>query len=164
MFQGAEFGQSGEWNFEKSLDWHLTQYDPHKGIQETIKDLNKLYRKEPAMHQKQFSVEGFEWIDYGDASNSVLVFIRKGNKPSDDLIIACNMTPIPRENYRIGLLKTGQLKEIFISDLKKYHGSGEYKNTNRTSEKITHHSRPLSTEITIPPLGMIALKYVKTKK
>jgi len=164
LFQGAEFGQSGEWDFETSLDWHLTQYAPHKGIQETIKDLNKLYRKEPAMHQKQFSVEGFEWIDYGDASNSVLVFIRKGNKPSDDLIIACNMTPIPRENYRIGLPKTGKLKEVFNSDLKKYYGSGEYKNTNRSAEKTAHHSRPHSTEITIPPLGMIAFKYIKTKK
>ena len=68
LFQGAEFGQSGEWDFETSLDWHLTQYTPHKGVQETIKALNNLYIKEPAMHQKQFSAEGFEWIDYGDAS------------------------------------------------------------------------------------------------
>ena len=164
LFQGAEFGQSSEWDFEKSLDWHLTQYKPHKGIQETIKDLNKLYRKEPALHQKQFSVDGFEWIDYGDAANSVLVFIRKGNNPSDNLIVACNMTPIPREKYRIGLPESGKIKEVFNSDFKKYFGSGEYKNKNRSAEKITHHFRPLSTEITIPPLGMVVFKYVKARK
>ena len=102
LFQGCEFGQSEEWNFQQSLDWHLLEYAPHKGMQETLKGLNKLYRNEPALHQKQFSAEGFEWIDYNDSENSVLTFIRKGNKPADDVIIAMNMTPIPRENYRIG--------------------------------------------------------------
>ena len=161
LFQGCEIGQSDEWKFQGSLDWHLLEYAPHKGMQETLKGLNTLYRKEPALHQKQFSAEGFEWIDFGDAQNSVLVYIRKGNKPTDDLIIACNMTPIPRENYRIGLPKAGKLKEIFNSDLKKYFGSGTFKNKVLTSEKIDSHFRKDSVEITIPPLGMIVFKYQK---
>jgi len=159
LFQGSEFGQSEEWNFQQSLDWHLLEYDVHKGVQLLIKDLNGLYRKEPALHQKQFNAEGFEWIDYNDAENSVLVYIRKGNKESDNVIVACNMTPVPKEDYRIGLPDSGKLKEIFNSDLKKYAGSGAYKNKIKTSETKDWQFRNHSVEITIPPLGMVAFKY-----
>jgi 1,4-alpha-glucan branching enzyme len=159
LFQGAEFGQSEEWNFQQSLDWHLLQYKPHKGVQSLIKDLNKLYKKEPALFDKQFSAEGFEWIDYNDAENSVLVYIRKANNDADNLIIACNMTPVPRDNYRIGLPKSGELKEIFNTDLKKYFGSGEYKNAVVSSENEPHQFREISAEINIPPLGAVVLKY-----
>ncbi len=164
LFQGAEFAQSSEWNFQQSLDWHLLQYDYHKGVQETIKDLNKLYRKEPALHEKQFSAEGFEWIEYNDYQNSTLIFIRKGEKEQDNLVVACNMTPVPRENYRIGLPKAGKLKEVFNSDLKKYGGSGKFKNKLRSSDKIECQYRDNSMEITIPPLGMIVFKYQKKSK
>lgn len=159
LFQGAEFGQSEEWNFQESLDWHLLKYDVHKGVQALIKDLNKLYKAQPALYEKQFSAEGFEWIDYNDAENSVLVYIRKGKLPEDDLIVACNMTPIPREAYRIGLPKSGKIKEIFNSDLKKYAGSGGYKNKILSSEEKEWQFRNNSVEITIPPLGMVAFKY-----
>ncbi|MBO6607285.1 1,4-alpha-glucan branching protein GlgB [Psychroserpens sp.] len=160
LFQGAEFGQSEEWNFQQSLDWHLLEYKPHQGVQNLLKDLNTLYQEEPALHEKQFSAEGFEWIDYNDAENSVLVYIRKGEKRKDDLIVACNMTPIPRENYRIGLPKKGKLKEVFNSDAVSYFGSGDFKNKQRTSEKVAWQFRDDSVEITIPPLGMAAFKYV----
>ncbi len=159
LFQGAEFGQSEEWNFQQSLDWHLLQYDVHKGLQTLVKDLNVFYKKQPALFEKQFSNEGFEWIDYNDAENSVLVYIRRGNKTTDDLIIACNMTPVPRENYRIGLPKMGKLKEVFNSDLKKYNGTGSIKNNTLNSEKETWQFRKQSAEIKIPPLGMVAFKY-----
>jgi 1,4-alpha-glucan branching enzyme len=164
LFQGAEFGQSSEWNFQESLDWHLLQYDVHKGVQSLIKDLNSLYKNEPALYEKQFSGEGFEWIDYNDAENSTLIYIRHGEKEEDDLVIACNMTPIPREDYRIGLPRKGKLKEIFNSDLKKYSGSGDYKNKLLTVQKKEYQFRDYSVEITIPPLGMVAFKYQKTKK
>ncbi len=164
LFQGCEFAQSSEWNFQQSLDWHLLEYDYHNGIQEVIKDLNKLYRKEPALHEKQFSAEGFEWIEYNDALNSTLIFIRKGDKPENNLVVACNMTPVPRENYRIGLPKTGKLKEIFNSDLKKYGGSGKYKNKVMSSEKTDCQYRDQSAVISIPPLGMVVFKYQKTAK
>lgn len=159
LFQGAEFGQCEEWNFQQSLDWHLLEHKPHLGVQTLIKNLNKLYKDEPALHEKQFSAEGFEWIDYNDAENSVLVYIRKGTKPKDDVIVACNMTPIPRENYRIGLPKKGKLVEIFNSDKKEYFGSGEFKNDELVSELVDWQFRKDSVKITIPPLGMVALKY-----
>jgi 1,4-alpha-glucan branching enzyme len=153
LFQGGEFGQSEEWNFQQSLDWHLTQYKVHNGIQKTIAALNKLYKTEPALHEQQFSVDGFEWIEHNDAQNSTLVFIRKGLKEEDNLVIACNMTPVPREDYRIGLPKKGGLKEIYNSDLKKFGGTGNYKNTSVKAEKIDWNFRTYSAEITIPPLG-----------
>ena len=164
LFMGAEFGQSSEWNFQQSLDWHLLQYDVHKGVQALIKDLNRLYKKEPALYQKQFSAEGFEWIDHNDAENSTLVYIRHGENEEEDLIIACNMTPIPRENYRIGLPRKGKIKEIFNSDLKKYNGSGEFKNKLLTAQKKDWQFRSYSVEVTIPPLGMVAFKYQIPKK
>jgi len=159
LFQGAEFGQSEEWNFQKSLDWHLLQYKPHKGVQKLIKDLNTLYKTEPALYEKQFEQEGFEWIDYNDAENSVLVYIRKGNKPKDNLIIACNMTPVPREDYRIGLPKKGKLKEVFNSNEKDYFGTGDFKNKSLTSEAEKWQNRKNSVTISIPPLTMLAFKY-----
>lgn len=159
LFQGAEFGQSSEWNFQESLDWHLLEYKPHLGVQSLIKDLNKLYKKEPALYDKQFSAEGFEWIDYNDSENSVLTYIRKADNPENNLIIACNMTPVPRENYRIGLPLKGVLKEIFNSDLKKYYGSGTFKNSEIKAEKLTHQYREFSTSINIPPLGLLVFKY-----
>lgn len=161
LFQGAEFGQSEEWNFQQSLDWHLLQYSPHKGVQKLIKDLNTLYKNEPALYQKQFSGEGFEWIDYNDAENSVLVYIRKGNDEINDLVIACNMTPVPRENYKMGVPRKGKLKEIFNSDLKEYFGSGEYKNKVQSTKANPWQFRDNSVEINIPPLGVIVLKYTK---
>jgi len=159
LFQGAEFGQSSEWNFQQSLDWHLLQYDVHKGVQSLIRDLNTFYKTEPALSQKQFQSEGFEWIDYNDAANSVLVYIRHGENEKDDIIIACNMTPIPRENYKIGLPRKGKLEEVFNSDKKEYYGSGEFRNKLKTSKKSVWHFRDHSIEIDIPPLAMVAFKY-----
>ncbi len=157
MFMGAEFGQTSEWNFNQSLDWHLTQFKVHSGIQELIKDLNKVYKTYPALYEKQFSSEGFQWIDYGDAENSVLTYIRKGHDKKNDLIVACNFTPIPREKYRIGVPKSGKLKEILNSDAEKYGGTGT-KNSNITVSETAWHGFDKSIEITIPPLGIVILQ------
>ena len=159
LFQGGEFGQTSEWNFQGSLDWHLLDYDVHKGAQTLVKDLNKLYKKEPALHQKQFSHEGFEWIDHGDHQNSVLSFIRKGDDEKDNVIVILNLTPVPRENYRVGLPKAGTLKEVFNSDAKKYNGTNNYTNTKLSSDKKEWNGRENSIELNLPPLGMIAYKY-----
>ncbi|MCM4151282.1 1,4-alpha-glucan branching protein GlgB [Arenibacter sp. N53] len=157
IFMGGEFGQSSEWNFQKSLDWHLLQYDFHIGIQNLIKDLNKLYQEYPALYEKQFSPEGFQWIDYGDHANSVLTYIRKGLNPKENVYIACNFTPVPREKYRMGITKTGQLKEIFNSDDTKYGGTGMKNGTLKIS-KTPWHGYDKSVEITIPPLGVVVFK------
>ncbi|UAM98675.1 1,4-alpha-glucan branching protein GlgB [Polaribacter litorisediminis] len=159
IFQGGEFGQTSEWDFNGSLDWHLLQYDVHKGAQALVRDLNNLYKKEPALHQKQFSSEGFEWIDHGDHENSILSYIRKGENPKDNIIVILNLTPIPRENYRVGLPKAGTLKEIFNSDSKKYNGTDHYKNKKLSSNKKRWNHRENSIELNLPPLGMLAFKF-----
>ncbi|TLP81670.1 1,4-alpha-glucan branching protein GlgB [Maribacter sp. ACAM166] len=156
MFMGGEFGQTAEWNFEQSLDWHLLQYEGHSGIQNFVKDLNHLYKNSPAMYEKQFSQEGFQWIDYSDHENSILTYVRKGHDEENDLIVACNFTPIPRENYRIGIPKKGIIKEILNSDDKKYGGGGNLNKTIKTSSKVSHGHKK-SIEITIPPLGIVIL-------
>ena len=159
LFQGAEFGQTSEWDFDGSLDWHLLEYGVHKGAQNLVKDLNKLYKKEPALHEKQFSHEGFEWIDHGDHENSVMSYIRKGKNEKDNIIVILNLTPVPRENYRIGLPKSGTLKPIFNSDETKYNGTGNFTNKKLTSEEKVWNNRNNSIELNLPPLGMIAYKY-----
>ena len=130
-----------------------------KELRTLVKDLNKLYRKEPALHEKQFSHEGFEWIDHGDHQNSVMSYIRKGNKEKDNVIIVLNLTPIPREKYRIGLPKSGSLKEVFNSDANKYNGTGNYTNKKLDSNNKEWNSREDSIELNLPPLAMIAFKY-----
>lgn len=98
VFMGGEFGQTEEWNFQQGLDWHLTQYEVHSGVQEMIKDLNTLYKGSPALYEKQFSPDGFQWIDYGDHNNSVLTYIRRGgHETENDLYVACNFTPVPEK-------------------------------------------------------------------
>ncbi|OAD43942.1 1,4-alpha-glucan branching protein GlgB [Polaribacter atrinae] len=159
LFQGAEFGQTSEWDFDGSLDWHLLDYGVHKGAQNLVKDLNKLYKKEPALHEKQFSHEGFEWIDHGDHENSVMSYIRKGENEKDNIIVILNLTPVPRENYRIGLPKKGTLTPVFNSDDTKYNGTGNFKSKKLTSEKKVWNNREHSIELNLPPLGMIAYKY-----
>tara|TARA_R110000796_G_scaffold35017_3_gene90212 strand:+ start:195116 stop:197011 length:1896 start_codon:yes stop_codon:yes gene_type:complete len=157
IFMGGEFGQSSEWNFQNSLDWHLTQYDYHSGIQEFVKDLNATYKNYPALYEKQFSPESFQWIDYGDSENSVLTYIRKGYDKKNDLIVICNFTPIVRENYRIGVPTNTKLKEVFNSDDKKYGGSG-VSNKNIKITKTPWNSYENSIEIELPPLGIVILQ------
>ena len=159
LFMGSEFGQSAEWNFEGSLDWHLLQYDFHEGVKKAITDLNALYKTQPALHEKQFSPEGFEWINYSDHQNAVMTFIRKGNKPKDDVIVVCNFTQVVRQNYRIGLPKKGKLTEIFNSDATVYGGSG-VKNPNKlTVEAFPYDGRDYSIELLLPPLSVTVYKY-----
>nr|WP_288935906.1 1,4-alpha-glucan branching protein GlgB [uncultured Allomuricauda sp.] len=157
LFMGGEFGQSSEWNFQESLEWHLTQYDFHSGIQEVVKDLNKMYKNNPALYEKQFSPEGFQWIEYNDQENTVISYIRKGEDPKDDLIIVCNFTPVPRENYRLGVPKTSTLKLIFNSDDKKYSGSGMGKKTMKPS-KTAWNGQKQSVLMNLPPLGVVVYK------
>ncbi|MEZ4859363.1 MAG: 1,4-alpha-glucan branching protein GlgB [Flavobacteriaceae bacterium] len=164
LFMGGEFGQSEEWNFQQSLDWHLLEYDFHKGVQKLVSDLNGWYKKEPALYEKQFSSEGFEWIDYNDSENSVISYIRKGNKEKENVIVICNMTPVPRKDYRIGLPKEGTYKLIFNSDQTVYGGSNFSVKKQYVSEKIEWQYRKQSATFDLPPLSMMALKRVHSKE
>jgi 1,4-alpha-glucan branching enzyme len=159
LFMGGEFAQTKEWDPQHSLDWHLLEYAPHQGIKKTVMALNKLYKEEPAMYERSFDGNGFEWIVNDDADNSVLVYARKGLNPKDDLIIALNLTPVPRLNYRFGVTRSGNWKEIFNSDELQYWGSG-MKNADQESEAKGSHWKANSIEVNVPPLGMVVFKAV----
>ena len=158
LFMGSEFGQSEEWNFEGSLDWHLLQYDFHQGIKKVITDLNTLYKTQPALYEKQFSPDGFEWINYADHQNAVLTYIRKGNQSNDDLVVICNFTPIVRTNYRIGLPRNGNLTSVFNSDALSYGGSGVETLGELTIESTPYDGREYSIELILPPLSVTIYK------
>ena len=158
LFMGAEFGQSGEWNFEQSLDWHLLEYPFHEGVRKLIAGLNDLYKNQPALHEKQFSPEGFEWINYSDHHNAVMTYIRKGNNPKEDVIVVCNFTPVVRKNYRIGLPKKGKLVEIFNSDAEVFGGSGVANSGKLTIENSPYDGRDYSIELDLAPLAVMVFR------
>ncbi len=155
LFMGGEFGQTAEWNFKQSLDWHLLQYDNHKGISNVIRALNKIYTSEPALFDKQFSGEGFDWLDTTDSENCVLYYRRKGL--NDEVLILLNLTPVPRQNYRVGVPKDKQYSEILNTDHADFWGSG-ISNADIKTEKIAAHGFEQSIAITLPPLGAVILK------
>ena len=158
LFMGSEFGQSAEWKFDGSLDWHLLEFGFHKGIKQVITDLNQLYKSYPALYEKQFSPEGFEWISYSDHQNAVMAYIRKGINPNDDLIIVCNFTPIIRDEYRIGVPKKGKLTQIFNSDDEIYGGSGVGNTKLIKTEKIMWNAKENSATLILAPLSVTVFK------
>ena len=153
LFMGSEFGQSSEWNFDQSLDWHLLQFGYHDGIKKCITDLNSLYKSYPALYKNQFSADGFEWINYSDTENAVLAYIRK-DSANNYVVVVCNFTPVVRSNYRIGLPFSGILTEIFNSDASKYAGSGVVNMTPISANDQSWNGRQFSAEITLSPLGI----------
>ncbi len=158
LFMGGEFGQYNEWNFQQSLDWNLLEFEPHKKMQTYFKDLNSLYQNTPALYEKGFSGEGFEWISYDDHQNSVISYIRKGHDTENDTMVICNFTPIPKEKYRIGLLNKGKLVEIFNSNDVNYGGSGISNSKPVTIKKQSWNNKPYSAEVSVPPLGIVIFK------
>ncbi len=160
LFMGSEFGQSDEWNFEKSLDWHLLQYDYHSGVKKVITALNQLYKTHPALYEKQFTGEGFEWINYSDHQNAILSYIRKGNNPKENLVVVCNFTQVVRENYRIGISQKGQLQEIFNSDAIVYGGSGVGNSEALKIEASPYDGRDFSIALNLPPLSVTVYSFV----
>ncbi len=159
LFMGGEFAQSAEWNHNNSLDWHLLQYDFHRGIQSFIKDLNSFYRDTTALYEYAFEHKGFQWIDYSDAGNSVILFMRKGKKENDILVAACNFTPQVRGNYRIGVPLKGYWQEVINSDDTKYHGSGVTNGGRIRSTPVAFHGHDYSVNLTLPPLGISVIAF-----
>lgn len=162
LFMGAEFAQTTEWGHDSSLDWHVTGEEPHKKIQHTLSALNRLYKEEPALYERSFEPEGFEWIDFNDAESSVMSFLRKGNDSKDDILVVCNFTPVPRENYRIGVSAKGNWAEIFNSDDDQFGGSN-IKNENAIkTEHVPTHQKKQSLSLTLPPMGVVYFKRVQS--
>jgi 1,4-alpha-glucan branching enzyme len=157
---GSEFGQGEEWNYQHSLDWHVLQYPNHQGIKETVKALNHLYREQPALYERAFEPAGFEWLDGGNANDSIMIYIRKGQQPSDDLVVVLNLTPITHHGYRVGVPAKGKWVEIFNSDAQKYWGSGIQNTEQLNSESVSWHGKDNSITISIPPLGAAIFKKI----
>jgi 1,4-alpha-glucan branching enzyme len=164
VFMGGEFGQTSEWNFQQSLDWHLLDHAPHKGIKECVKTLNQLYKDEPALYDFSFSHEGFEWIDTQDRENSVLVYARKASDPAQNLIIALNLTPVPRKSYRVGVSSDGSWKEVFNSDAAEFGGSGVINYDPVEAENHQWHGKANSVILDLPPMGAVVLKKIVTTR
>jgi len=158
LFMGGEVGQWGEWNHEGTVEWHLLQYERHRQIQQWLTDLNRTYCREPALHERDCHPEGFEWIDANDSQSSAITFLRRGESTGDLILVACNFTPIPRDNYRVGIPRSGYWKELLNSDAECYGGSGMGNRGGVPAEDIRWHGRPHSVNLTLPPLSVVLLK------
>lgn len=158
LFMGAEFGQFGEWSHEKSLDWHLLQNDGNKNLQNWVRALNQYYTSQPALYDKGFSQEGFEWIDLNDAENSVITYIRKGSEGQKTQVVVCHFTPAVRHSYRIGVPAAGSYVEILNSDKAEFGGSGVGHDKAVLTQPQPWQGRAHSMEIVLPPLGVMCFE------
>jgi 1,4-alpha-glucan branching enzyme len=158
LFMGGEFGQRREWAHESSLEWHVLQMDPrHEGLQRWVADLNRLYREEKALHRKDFSVEGFRWIQRGDWEQGVISFLRQADD-APPVAVVCNFTPVPRHNYRIGVPRGGRWRELLNSDAPLYGGSGVGNFGGAEATPMPYESFGHSLSITVPQLAVLFLK------
>jgi 1,4-alpha-glucan branching enzyme len=164
LFMGGEFGQWREWDHDRSLDWHLL--DPaaspdarfHQGLEQLVRDLNRLYRREPALFEADYEPGGFKWIDCGDWEQSIIAFLRRGGTDAEPVVFVLNFTPVPRHGYRVGVPAPGRYAELLNSDATAYGGSGVGNFGAVTAEAVPWHGRPWSLALTLPPLGGLVLK------
>jgi 1,4-alpha-glucan branching enzyme len=162
LFMGGEFGQWSEWYHETSLDWHLLASPMHRALQRWVEDLNRCYRQEPALFTRDFTPAGFEWIDCNDVMQSVITFLRKG-RGGELVLVACNFTPMPRYNYRVGVPAGGYWQEVLNSDAVDYGGSGHGNLGGQEAAPIPCHGRSHSLNLTLPPLGVVFFRVVNGK-
>ena len=158
LFMGDEFGQVREWTHDSSLEWDVLRYPVHHGLQNWVEQLNRAYRSEPALHEFDTDPKGFEWIDCNDNAASTISLLRKGSLPGQVVVVACNFTPIPRIDYRLGVPTGGFWREILNSDAKEYGGSGMGNSGGVMAEEHPVHGRPYSLKLTLPPLAALFLK------
>ena len=159
LFMGGEFGQTREWNHDASLDWDLLEMGPyHRGLRQLVRDLNGLYRSQPALHQVDFEPEGFRWIDCNDWEGSVISFLRLARNPGDFLVFVYNFTPVVRRGYRIGVPRGGFYREALNTDRGEYGGTNVGNGEGVLAEAVPHHGLPCSLLLTLPPLGALVLQ------
>jgi 1,4-alpha-glucan branching enzyme len=155
LFMGCEFGQWREWNHDTSLDWHLLEHAPHRGLQRWVQDLNRVYRAEPALHERDFAADGFEWVDVHDWESSVVSYLRHSTDRRRSVLVVCNFTPVPRTNYRIGVPHAGHWKELLNSDAGLYGGSGQGNFGGVDSTPVASHGHEHSLDLVLPPLAVL---------
>jgi 1,4-alpha-glucan branching enzyme len=158
LFMGCEFGQWSEWAESRSLDWHLTENPLNGGIQRWMRDLNATYQRERAFWDSDCTHEGFQWIDFHDVEQTVLSFLRRSTQTGEELLFACNFTPVPRPGYRVGVPRPGVYRELLNSDAEVYGGSNLGNGGAVWSEPVPEHGRPDSVRLTLPPLSILVLK------
>ena len=157
LFMGCEFGQRQEWNHDTGLEWQALSAPQHHGVQRLVRDLNQVYRHEPALYQVDFEWNGFQWIDANDSDNSVLSFIRYSEERKQFVIVICNLTPVVRQDYRIGVPRGGRYRELINSDLDVYGGSGVH-NPHLHADAVPSHTFAQSLSLTLPPLATLMLQ------
>ena len=158
LFMGCEFGVTSEWNHKSELPWELLQFDAHRMLKDCVRDLNHLLREQPALYEKQFSMEGFEWVDLGHRQESVVCYRRKGNDPEDDLLILLNLTPVARHNWKVYTHGKNAWMEVFNSDEKRYWGAGDVLNPKIAVTLVDKNEDRYEINVHLPPLGAIVLK------
>ncbi len=161
LFMGGEFAQRREWNVNASLDWHLLQYEPHRGIRDLVAGLNRLYRDRPALHQQDCEPAGFSWVTHEDADASVMAFLRKGRDPAEVVMAAFHFTPLVREGYRLGVPGPGSWKVILNTDDGRFGGSGAGSTGRLEAEPLPAPGGPYSIAVTLPPLGALYLEPIR---
>ncbi|MGP6089000.1 1,4-alpha-glucan branching protein GlgB [Antarctobacter jejuensis] len=159
MFMGCEIAQPDEWNHNQSLDWHLLEYEPHKGVQNLVRDLNTLYRGTPALYERDTKPDGFAWIDGGNANDSIFAWMRMGEEGTPPVLVVSNFTPVTRTGYRIGVPRAGGWTEVLNSDDPKYGGSGQVNAGAIKTDDVSAHGCDQSIEITVPPLATVFLQF-----
>jgi 1,4-alpha-glucan branching enzyme len=158
LFMGNEFGATSEWNYKSELQWDLLQFEPHRKMRDYVRDLNILLRDEPALYERQFKQDGFEWVDLNNRQESVIVYRRKGKDPDEELLVILNLTPVVRHNWKIYAAGKSKWKEIFNSDNKKYHGTGDVYNPSLEPLLVDKKGKWYEINLHLPPLGVIILK------
>jgi 1,4-alpha-glucan branching enzyme len=159
LFMGGEIAQEREWNHDTSLDWHLLDDSMHRGVQALLRDLNHLYRALPALHELDCEAAGFEWLELHDSDQSVLAFLRRGNDPGRISVVLCNFTPVPRQEYRIGVPYAGHYQERLNTDAAIYGGSNLGNYGGVSADEFSSHGRPYSLRLTLPPLATVILEH-----
>lgn len=157
LFMGCDFGQWQEWNHDVGLEWQALEAPRHQGMQRLVRDLNQVYRHEPALHEVDFDWSGFQWIDANDSDNSVLSFVRYAKDPADFVVVVCNLTPVVRQGYCIGVPKAGLYRELINSDLEIYGGSG-VGNGPVVALNQPCHAFGAALSLTLPPLAALILQ------
>ena len=152
---GNEIAQDREWNHDQSLDWHLLEIRVHRGVQALVRDLNHLYTATPALHEIDFDSRGFEWIDWNDRDSSVLSWMRRDSH-GGFVVCVTNLTPVVRENFKLGVPEGGNYRTLLNTDDKEYGGSGVGPHVV-TATHEGQHGRPFSIELTLPPLATLIL-------
>jgi len=160
LFMGGEFGQPEEWNHDSQLSWQLTGNPMHAGVSRLLKDLNAIYQKEPALHARDFSSEGFRWVVGDDRAQSIFAWIRYGSEADSPLLVICNFTPVPRQDYHVGVPETGYWTEILNTDAATYGGSGMGNLGGVNATACGSHGLPAALALTLPPPAVTVLKRI----